>query len=223
MLSVFVLACAGYTQYQQESLPAMSSVSRKIIILDAGHGGWDPGKTGTSDSQDEKNINLAVMEKLQRYLEQGGATVYITRSTDEALGESKRKDMAERKVIVDESEGDLLISIHQNAFPSASVKGAQVFYHESSPAGKQMAEVIQESLRTNVDEGNTRQAKSNKDYYILRAVEIPAVLVECGFLSNTNEEHLLNQEEYQEAIAWAIYLGVMEYYEQGDVPVQKIL
>lgn len=189
----------------------MLPVSQKVIVLDAGHGGWDPGKTGTT-GDDEKNINLAIMGKLQQYLEQGGSIVFITRDTDEALGSAKKTDMAERKKIANENDGDILVSIHQNAFPSSGVKGAQVFYHKSSENGKKLAELVQESLKANVDTANNRQAKQNSDYYILRTTEIPAVIVECGFLSNREEESLLNDETYQDKIAWAIYLGITEYF-----------
>jgi N-acetylmuramoyl-L-alanine amidase len=198
-----------------KSAHVMLPVDQKVIILDAGHGGWDPGKTGTS-GEDEKNINLAVMEKLQQYLEQGGATVFITRATDEALGSKKGADMAERKKIANESDGDILVSIHQNAFPSSGAKGAQVFYHKSSEQGKRLAEIIQEKLIINVDAENKRLAKENKDYYILRTTEIPAIIVECGFLSNPTEEKLLNDEEYQTKLAWAIYLGIADYFSEQE-------
>ena len=124
--------------------------------------------------------------------------------------------MAERKRIANESGADILVSIHQNAFPSAKVKGAQVFYHNSSGEGKVLAECVQESLRHRVDGSNNRQAKENKDYYILRTTEIPAVIVECGFLSNYEEEKLLNDAEYQEKLAWAIYCGILDYFKNLD-------
>ncbi len=191
----------------------MYPTEQKVILLDAGHGGWDPGKTGTH-GVNEKELNLAVVEKLQGFLEQGGATVLLTRDADEALGKGKREDMAERKRLANESNADILVSIHQNAFPSAAAKGAQVFYHASGEAGKLLAECIQESLRERVDGSNHRQAKENKDYYILRTTEIPAVIVECGFLSNREEEALLNADSYQEKVAWAIYCGILDYFEK---------
>ena len=186
------------------------------VVLDAGHGGWDPGKTGTVGAN-EKELNLAVAEKLAEYLEQGGAKVIMTRSEDDALGSGKRADMAERKRIVNESDGDILVSIHQNAFPSAKAKGAQVFYHSSSENGKLLAECLQESLRNRVDDSNQRQAKENKDYYILRTTEVPAVIVECGFLSNAEEEKLLNDGAYQQKLAWAIYCGILDYFENSGM------
>lgn len=186
------------------------------IVLDAGHGGWDPGKTGT-EGANEKDLNLVVVEKLSDYLEQGGAEVILTRTSDDALGNGKRTDMAERKKIANESGADLLVSIHQNAFPSPKAKGAQVFYHSHSEQGKILAECVQESLRSRVDDSNQRQAKENSDYYILRTTEIPAVIVECGFLSNREEEKLLNDATYQEKLAWAIYCGILDYFENLDM------
>lgn len=207
----FCIAAASKNKSESVMLP----VDQKVIILDAGHGGWDPGKTGTGGA-DEKNINLAVMEKLQKFLEQGGATVMITRATDEALGAGKRADMAERKKIANESTGDILVSIHQNAFPSSGAKGAQVFYHKTSQQGKRLAELIQERLKTNLDKENTRLAKQNSDYYILRTTEIPAVIVEGGFLSNPTEEARLNEDAYQEELAWSIYLGIVDYFSEEE-------
>lgn len=199
-----------------ERAAAMTPLLDAVIVLDAGHGGWDPGKTGTAGA-DEKHLNLAVVEKLAEILEQSGAEVILTRSTDEALGEGKRKDLAERKRIADETGADLLISIHQNAFPSPEARGAQVFYHRSSPQGRALAECVQESLRQRVDGSNHRQAKENHSYYILRTTELPAVLVECGFLSNREEERLLNDSAYQEKLAWAIYGGILDYFEKNDI------
>ena len=121
------------------------------VVLDAGHGGWDPGKTGTG-GENEKILNLAVTEKLTEYLEQGGAEVILTRNADTALGGSKHADMAERQRIANETGADILVSIHQNAFPSAKAKGAQVFYHKSSERGKILAECVDLSMLTGLDD-----------------------------------------------------------------------
>ncbi|MCI5678997.1 MAG: N-acetylmuramoyl-L-alanine amidase [Bacteroidales bacterium] len=209
-------ACLVHMALGQGTKDAMFPMMDATIVLDAGHGGWDPGKTGTNGA-DEKLLNLAVVEKLAEYLEQGGAEVILTRDSDAALGKGKKADMAERKKIANETGADLLVSIHQNAFPSARAKGAQVFYHKSSEKGKVLAECVQESLRSRVDGSNIRQAKENKEYYILRTTEIPAVIVECGFLSNAEEERLLNDAEYQEKLAWAIYCGILDYFENLDM------
>lgn len=206
--------CLLHTAGRTENV--MYPAERRIVILDAGHGGWDPGKTGTGGA-DEKLLNLAVAEKLQVFLEQGGATVLLTRAADEALGSGKQEDMAQRRKIANEADGDILVSIHQNAFPSAAARGAQVFYHAAGESGKLLAECIQESLRERADSQNQRQAKENKDYYILRTTKIPAVIVECGFLSNREEEALLNDAAYQEKVAWAIYCGILSYFEKSDM------
>lgn len=206
---------------KKESVPTMLPVMNKVIILDAGHGGWDPGKKGTG-GVDEHELNLKIAKKIQCFLEQGGATVYMTRATDEALGDRKRSDMNERKRIANETGGDILVSIHQNAFPQASIKGAQVFYHSSSEDGKRLAKSIQNTLKSFADNENKRSAKDNTSYYILRATEIPAALVECGFLSNPTEEQKLNQEEYQEKIAWAIYLGIVDYFSEDGAFASEV-
>ena len=211
-----ICGCMGYTIYEDRVENVMFPLMQAKIVLDAGHGGWDPGKTGANGAN-EKELNLFVAEKLAGYLEQGGAEVVLTRTSDDALGEGKQTDMAERKRIVNESGGDLFISIHQNAFPSADAKGAQVFYHKSSKKGKLLAECLQENLKERVDGNNHRQAKENDSYYILRTTEMPAVIVECGFLTNQEEEKLLNDAGYQEKLAWAIYCGILDYFEKSSI------
>lgn len=211
-----ICSCLLYTAFGKRMEPTMFSMLEATIVLDAGHGGWDPGKTGTKGAN-EKELNLAVVEKLAEYLEMGGAKVILTREKDDALGAGKKADMAERKRIANESNADILVSIHQNAFPSAKAKGAQVFYHNSSGNGKMLAECVQENLKQRVDGSNHRQAKENKDYYILRTTEIPAVIVECGFLSNAEEERMLNDAAYQEKLAWAIYCGILDYFEKISI------
>ena len=216
VLLVIIVSGLYFTIQKQNTVETMLPVNSKVIILDAGHGGWDPGKTGTQ-GDNEKNINLQIAQKLKQYLEQGGAVVYMTRNSDEALGEKKGEDMKERKRIANESEGDIFVSIHQNAFPKGSAKGAQVFYHKQSQEGKKLAEEIQKSLKKYVDDENIREVKENTNYYILKKTELPSALVECGFLSNLEEEKKLNTEEYQQKVAWAIYVGIMNYFEQQDI------
>ena len=216
VLLVIIVSGLYFTIQKQNTVETMLPVNSKVIILDAGHGGWDPGKTGTQ-GDNEKNINLQIAQKLKQYLEQGGAVVYMTRNSDEALGEKKGEDMKERKRIANESEGDIFISIHQNAFPKGSAKGAQVFYHKQSQEGKKLAEEIQKSLKKYVDDENIREVKENTNYYILKKTELPSALVECGFLSNLEEEKKLNTEEYQQKVAWAIYVGIINYFEQQDI------
>lgn len=217
---VIILSCLFYTYKNENSVTAMMPTNNKTIIIDAGHGGWDPGKIGNT-GDNEKVINLNITLKLQQYLEQSGANVVVTRNIDEALGKKKKEDMNERKKIAEENEGDILVSIHQNSFPSQRAKGAQVFYYEGSENSEKLAQCVQNSFKENVDNENIREAKPNTSYYILKKISIPAIIVECGFLSNADEEKKLNTEEYQEKIAWAIYSGIINYFEEEDEKIVK--
>ena len=205
-----VIAAVGIIE-DKRTVKTMLPVENKVVIIDAGHGGFDPGKTG-KNGDNEKDINLKIASYLQQYLEQSGAVAIITRNSDDALGESKREDMSERRRISNESDGDILISIHQNAFTSGGPSGAQVFYYKTSEEGKLLAECIQQSLIDTLDKNNKRQAKANSDYYVLKTTEIPSAIVECGFLSNAEEEAKLNTDDYQQQTAWAIYKGIASYF-----------
>ncbi len=193
--------------------------NQKVVVLDAGHGGWDPGKLGKHGA-DEKEINLKICEILRTYLEASGGFVVITRDGDYALSKTKNGDLRARKVLADSTNADIMISIHQNAYPSAKVKGAQVFYHEKSEKGKILATSIQTKVKEFIDTDNKRGPDANSNYYVIKNTTIPAVIVECGFLSNWSDEKKLNTEAYQEKIAWGIYLGINDYFEkleQGNI------
>ena len=210
---IIIIAFSGYKSYSERAVSVFSlPIAKKVIVIDPGHGGFDPGKVGIN-GQDEKDINLKISEKLQEYLEQAGSYVIVTRVEDKALASNKNQDMKERRSIANTSQADIMVSIHQNSFPQIGVQGAQVFYYNSSLKSKYLAECIQKSIKESVDTTNKRVAKANTNYYVLRTTEIPAVIVECGFLSNREEEEKLNSAEYQEKIAWAIYVGIIEYFE----------
>ncbi|MCJ7855856.1 N-acetylmuramoyl-L-alanine amidase [Lachnospiraceae bacterium NSJ-143] len=164
----------------------------------------------------EKEINLDIANKLCLFLEEAGADVYMTRPEDTALGETKSKDMKSRINIIEDSGADIMVSVHQNSFPSQNVKGAQSFYFKESEDGKLLAECIQKSLIQALDEKNTRVAKENNNYYILKNTQIPSVIIECGFLSNPEEEKKLNNEEYRLKTAWALFDGIRAYFEAKE-------
>ncbi|MCL2386197.1 MAG: N-acetylmuramoyl-L-alanine amidase [Defluviitaleaceae bacterium] len=185
-------------------------LSRKIIVLDAGHGGWDPGMV--QGKTEEKHINLSIVQKLQTFLEQGGATVIITRVDDSELSKTKSGDMQVRRLIANTSHADIFVSIHQNAFSKSNVKGAQVFYFNESDNSMKLATCVQSRLREFVDPSNKFKAKANSNYFVLKQTSMPAVLVECGFLTNSSERNKLLNETYQEKIAWGIYLGIIDYF-----------
>lgn len=185
------------------------------IVLDAGHGGDDPGKIGVNGSR-EKDINLAITHKVKAYLEANDVKVILTREGDEGLydanAENKKvQDMKRRIEIMEKANPLGVISIHQNSYPQESVKGAQVFYHKDSKEGEILAALLQESLRSRLDPENHRQMKANDTYYLLKKTQIPTVIVECGFLSNNKEAALLSEEEYQDKVAWAVHLGILQY------------
>lgn len=190
-----------------------------VVVIDAGHGGADPGKVGQSGVL-EKDINLAVAKKLQARLEKDGIRVVMTRVDDNGLysetaKNKKREDMEARVRMISDAEPELVVSIHQNSFPDASCKGAQVFFYKDSEESKKLAELLQKKFPEVLRDGNTRQAKANSDYYLLRKTTCPIVIAECGFLSNASEESLLASEAYQEKVAEVLYLGIRQYLSES--------
>lgn len=190
-------------------------IPKCTIIIDAGHGGFDPGKVGVNNAL-EKEINLAIALKLKTLLEQNDVQVIMTRETDAGLyqesdSNKKNADLKKRVEIINSSDAVIAVSIHQNSFPQESSSGAQVFYHGKSLEGKVLSEIIQEQIKETIGDGNHRVAKSNESYYMLKKTEIPLVIVECGFLSNWKESELLVDDAYQSKMAWAIHLGIMNY------------
>lgn len=205
------IICIGLAKtYFSQTVETFSMPIDKNIVIDAGHGDWDPGKVA-KDGTLEKDINLNISKYLQSYLEQGGSFVMSTRIDDTALADDKNTDLKLRTDIANNEDIDLFISIHQNSFQKSNVKGAQVFYYKGSLESEKLAQCIQNRLKE-IDSTNDRVAKESTSYYILKKTDIPSVIVECGFLSNTEENNKLKTPEYQKKIAWAIYLGILDYY-----------
>jgi N-acetylmuramoyl-L-alanine amidase len=189
--------------------------SRGIIVIDAGHGGFDAGASGKVSKVREDVLNLAVAKKLERLLEINGFTVIMTREDDKAIASTKKGDMAKREQIIDEAKPDIVISIHMNKFPDSSVSGPMAFYYEKSEEGKMLAQLIQQQLNEYLEPPKPRTFKP-EDYFMLRKGGCPCVLVECGFLSNAREEELLQTDEYQEKCAKAIYKGAAAFFDKTD-------
>ncbi len=219
LMWIGVLVSVGSLKYQGESCETFGlHTASKVVVINAGHGGHDPGKKGLTNSLEDE-INLSIAMKLKNYLDQSGTTVIMTRMDDEYLqgpagNTHKRRDMSYRKQVLTESKADVLVSIHQNAFSQQGVKGAQVFYHQQSQQGKMLAQAIQENIKTFVDPENKRKIKSSTSYYLLNESEMPGVIIECGFLTNKEEEELLMSDAYQEKMAWGIYRGINSYFEK---------
>lgn len=194
-----------------------ASTSYPVLVLDAGHGGFDPGKVGVNGVL-EKDINLSIVKKLQELLEEEGFTVYLTRDSDKILAPAnstspKKDDMIARIEMITELNPFFTISIHQNSFPDASVNGPQVFYYKDSESSATMAQVIQDVLNSQLNPQKKRVPQANENYYLLTRTPTPTVIVECGFLSNPTEADLLSTEEYQNQVARSIFLGILSYYE----------
>jgi N-acetylmuramoyl-L-alanine amidase len=195
----------------------------KVIYLDPGHGGPDGGAVGNNTL--EKDISLSITLLLRDYLQEQGALVLLTREEDVDLadedtsGYSRRKaeDLKKRAKLINESEADLFLSIHLNAIPSARWSGAQTFYNGRFIENEEVAKYIQDELRRNL-ENTERVAKPIDGVYLLKNSEKPGALVEVGFLSNPQEEKLLNSEQYQEKVAASIYNGILRYFSNEKNP-----
>ena len=182
-----------------------------MVVLDAGHGGNDPGKVAVTGAL-EKDMNLKIAMKVKELLEKKGIAVVMTREHDEMLcpentANKKREDMRLRAEVINEIRPFLAVSINQNSYTDPAVSGAQVFYYSESEEGKAMAYLMQEALLM-ADADNEREAKANDSYYLLKKTNVPTLIVECGFLSNYEEAEKLETEEYQDVISNAIVKGI---------------
>jgi N-acetylmuramoyl-L-alanine amidase CwlD len=189
---------------------------KRIILIDPGHGGIDGGAKSKSGTI-EKDINLSISLKLKKELEDSGYAVYMTREGDSQLDAKKVKDLNARCQMKKDVKCDAFISIHQNMFPQSSCFGSQVWY-SSNEISKSLAENIQVSLKETINDNNKRVPKAAKEQYrILRdGYEGACVLVECGFLSNYEEEQKLKSDEHQDKIAKGITAGINKYFESKD-------
>ncbi len=223
-ISVFVLCMVSVVYAGKEAIRSVSSGKVKetkekpCVVIDAGHGGFDPGKVGVNGAL-EKDINLAIAVKVKQFLEAEDVQVIMTRETEAGLyeeGDSNKKvqDMKKRIEIIEETEPAVTVSIHQNSYHEEYVHGAQVFYYATSEEGKKLAGILQQRLIEGIDKDNTRVEKANDSYYLLKKTSTPIVIVECGFLSNMEEADALSNDLYQEKLAWAIHLGIMQYLNQ---------
>ncbi len=213
ILCAFLLAGRGWEMALGERVT--EGTDQKVVVVDAGHGGRDPGKVGV-DGCLEKDLNLEIAKKVQAILEQQDIKVIMIRDTDKGLYEEqtsnkKVQDMKNRCALINETEPDCVVSIHQNSYHEEYVSGAQVFYYSSSAEGKALAEALQSELISYADPENHRQAKANDSYYLLKKTEAPIAIVECGFLSNWKEAAKLQDDGYQSRVAWAVSMGILTY------------
>jgi N-acetylmuramoyl-L-alanine amidase len=221
LLIIILIITIDYNYYDV-FLHNISNNHAKVIMIDAGHGGMDGGGVGSSGTF-EKNINLSISKKLKGYLENQGYTCVMVRETDEGLygeiGSIRQKyneGLRNRKEIIKEYHCDILISIHLNKFPEAKYYGAQVFYLKDDPKSHKLATIVQNSLKEVINRGNNRVEKPSNTYYLLKGNMIPSIIVECGFLSNKEEELLLKDDDYQNKLAWSIFIGLTKYLKSPE-------
>ena len=213
LISIWCLSVSPITSTDSKSVRSAKD-SLPLVVIDAGHGGSDPGKVGVT-GQHEKEINLEIARRLKSILEQQDIQVIMTREEDVELagteGGWKLADMKKRISIIHEANPDLVISIHQNSYTSPDIHGAQCFYYTGSAESEQLAALLQAQIIVSTNQTKIREIKANGDYYLLKKSSPPTVIVECGFLSNPKEERLLSDPDYQRKMAWAIHLGIMQF------------
>ena len=193
--------------------------SGKTIVLDAGHGVPDEGAE-SSNGTTEAETNLKIALKVQKLLEQSGCTVVLTRSDENAiydldantLKQKKISDIRNRVKIGNEATADIFVSIHLNKIPQSQYYGWQCFYKQNDEKSIKLAKQLQENLNKSIQKENKRVAMKLDTVYIMKHVEIPISIVECGFLSNPEEEKQLLDDNYQNKLAWGIYNGIQEYF-----------
>lgn len=189
------------------------------VVIDAGHGGIDGGSVGVNTGITENQLNLVYANKLEKLLRAVGINVYQTRTSLDGLYETaddnfKKSDMEKRKEIIENINPNLVVSIHMNKFSLSSENGAQVFYNEENENGKKLADNIRDELIKRID--NARELTLSGDYYMVKCTNIPTVIVECGFLSNPEEELSLQNEDYQDTMCYSIFCGIFRYLNIGN-------
>lgn len=211
VLLVFVLTIfsINYINAKNEEFPLLE----KVIYIDPGHGGTDPG--AMYNGIKEKNINLEISKKLEEKLLQLGAIVYLTRYDDYDLSVTntinrKRSDLSRRGNIINKSDCDLFLSIHLNAEDTSSWRGAQVFYDDTNEKNEAIAKIFQEQFKKDLH--TNRKYKKVDELYLQKRINRPGVLLEVGFLSNSNDRYLLKQDTYQQKIVTSISNGVLKYF-----------
>ncbi len=219
---VFTAIYIMLPDFQKIQQTAGLPLAGAVVAIDAGHGGVDGGAV-SQDGIVEKDIALKVSAKVRDYLQQAGAVVVMTREGDydladeETKGYSRRKtqDLHKRVEVVNDSDAQLLVSIHLNSIPSSKWSGAQCFYALGSVEGERLANKIQEQLAS-FTEKTDRVPLPDKRIFLLKSVDMPAVTVEVGFLSNPEEARLMTTEDYQQKLAHSIYLGIAQYITEAS-------
>lgn len=219
LICVFLFGALFYISTNDGDETVLADAEPKhTIVIDAGHGGEDGG--AGANGVLEKDINLAIALKLRDMLRISGYEVKMIRETDVSVYDSSAVTVREKKVsdmknrvhMINESSGNVLVSIHQNKFEQSKYSGAQMFYSGNNPRSEKLAESIRQSVTSLLQPDNHRELKKDSgSVYILKKAEVPAVIVECGFLSNEEEAKKLSSDKYQSQMAFAVYCGIIEW------------
>lgn len=224
-LACFIVAALAIS-IRNGSVPAVSTAAvneRKTIVIDSGHGGADGGCVGVNGCI-EKDINLAIAKDLEALLKLSGFNVVMTRSEDvsihdegvEGLRNQKVSDMENRLEIIKSYPDAMFISIHQNQYTEPEYFGAQMFYTTNNTGNFKLAQLMQESFRELQPENDREIKLIDNDLYLFKNTNQPAILAECGFLSNGDDAANLSDSEYQKKVAFTLYKGVMRYYGSAE-------
>ena len=220
---VYSFIVAGILKLKDENESIMTNstaVTSHVIVIDAGHGKPDEGAVGLYGTTEEA-INLKIALKLQALIEQSGGIVYLTRSDENGIysadsntiKQMKVSDIKNRVAIGNQEDVDVFISIHLNKYPESIYSGWQTFYQSDNEESLKLATCIQEGLNNSISTPNNRVPLPLKGIYIMDNVENITVTVECGFLSNEDEAKKLQEDEYQDKLAWGIFIGIQDFFK----------
>ncbi len=226
LLCVFLFGGLLYTAFGDGESVRVSAenVTLPVVVIDAGHGGEDSG--AVANGLLEKDINLSIALMLRDMLTAGGYQVVMTRDTDISIFDSSASTTREKKVsdlknrtkIINNSKNQILVSIHQNKFEQSQYFGTQMFYSKNNPKSAVLADELRKSVTGLLQPDNKRELKpADSNIYILDQAQVPAVIVECGFLSNEEEAKKLSDKDYQQKMAFAICGGIMGYTNRCSV------
>jgi len=208
------------SRFEEHHIAALSwAVANRLVVIDPGHGGEDPGALGTTGVH-EKDIVLAVAKKLAIILREAGAEAVLTRESDRDLSDpgisdmytAKIQDLSRRVELANSRKADIFVSIHVNSFPNPREDGAQTFFQPGSEESKKLGLAIQHELNRFL--ANPGREAKPVDYFASRMAKMPAAIIEIGFITNPREEKLMLDQHYQSKIAWAIYAGIVRYFAQ---------
>lgn len=228
IVSAFTVIITLNTAFDLKIVQGPVKSPYKTVIIDAGHGGEDGGAVGV-DGVIEKDLNLPIALKTAEMLKKSGINVVLTRDDDYAVYSEEAKSIREKKVsdihnrfkLIESTEDCIFVSIHMNHYESQMCNGAQTFYSGNNEESRALAQSIQTSIKTMLQPNNERMIKqSTSSIYLLYYAQVPAVLVECGFISNPEESKKLQDKQYQEQMAFSIYEGILSYL--GEEPKQEL-